>query len=65
MIKPVVAIVAAIPQDAWTRIEDYPKPGEAHIAQTTFGGRRLIVRRIRVLGIQDEPRSRHGRTFRF
>ena len=39
MIKPVAAIVATIPQDAWTQIEDYPKPGEAHIA---------------VLGIQDE-----------
>jgi hypothetical protein len=39
MIKPVAAIVATIPQDAWTQIEDYPKPGEAHIAETTFGGR--------------------------
>jgi hypothetical protein len=54
MIKPVAAIVAEIPQDAWTRIEDYPQPGEAHIAEATLGGRRLIVRRIRVLGIQDE-----------
>jgi hypothetical protein len=54
MIKPVTAVVAAIPAGAWTRIEDYPKPGEAHIAETKLGGRRLIVRRIRVLGIQDE-----------
>jgi hypothetical protein len=54
MTRPVAAIVAAIPEDAWTRIADYPKPGEAQIAETKLGGRRLIVRRIRVLGIQDE-----------
>ena len=54
MIKAVAAILAEILQDAWTRIEAYPQPGEAHIAEATLGGRRLIVRRIRVLGIQDE-----------
>jgi len=54
MTKPVAAIVSTIPENAWTRIEDYPKPGEAQIAQTKLGGRRLIVRRVRLLGIQDE-----------
>ena len=54
MTKPVAQIVAAIPEDAWTPIKDYPKPGEAQIAETKLGGRRLIVRRVRILGIQDE-----------
>jgi hypothetical protein len=54
MTKPVGEIVAAIPENAWTPIEDYPKPGQAQIAQAKLGGRRLIVRRVRLLGIQDE-----------
>jgi len=31
MTKPVAAVVAAIPEDAWTRLEDYPDTGEAQI----------------------------------
>lgn len=54
MTKPVTARVSQIPEDAWTAIEDYPKSGEAHIAETTLGDRRVIVRRVRVLGLQDE-----------
>jgi DDE family transposase len=60
MIKTVRAVVDAIDDDAWQRI-DYPEEGEAQIAETTFGGRRLIVRRTRLLGAQAElwPDWRH------
>jgi hypothetical protein len=60
MIKTVRAAVEAIDEDAWQRI-DYPDEGEAQIAQTTYGSRRLIVRRTRLLGPQAElwPDWRH------
>ena len=60
MIKTVRAAVEAIDEDAWQRI-DYPDEGEAQIAETTYGGRRLIVRRTRLLGVQAElwPDWRH------
>jgi hypothetical protein len=61
MIKTVRAAVEAIDEDAWTEIADYPEAGEAQIAQTTYGGRRLIVRRTRLIGPQAElwPDWRH------
>jgi len=61
MIKTVRAAVEAIPEDAWTKIADYPDEGEAQIAETVYGGRRLIVRRTRLLGAQAElwPDWRH------
>lgn len=46
MIKTVRATVETIDEDAWQRI-DYPQGGEAQIAETTYGERRLIVRRTR------------------
>src|SRR3954465_1537882 len=60
MIKTVRATVQSIPQDAWAKI-DYPDDGEAQIAETVYGGRRLIVRRTRLLGAQAElwPDWRH------
>ena len=60
MIKTVRVVVEAIDEDAWQRI-DYPDEGEAQIAQTTYGGRRLIVRRTRLVGPQAElwPDWRH------
>ena len=60
MIKTVQAAVAAIPEDAWQRIT-YPDGGEAQIAETVYGDRRLIVRRTRLLGPQAElwPDWRH------
>ena len=50
----------AIPEDAWQTIP-YPDGGEAQIAETVYGGRRLIVRRTRLLGPQAElwPDWRH------
>jgi hypothetical protein len=60
MIKTVRAAAEAIPDDAWTTI-DYPDDGEAQIAETIYGDRRLIVRRTRLLGAQAElwPDWRH------
>jgi len=61
MIKTVRAAVEAIPEDAWTKIKDYPQDGEAQIAETVYGDRRLIVRRTRLIGAQAElwPDWRH------
>ena len=60
MINSVRAAVEAIAEDAWQSI-DYPEEGEAQIAETTYGSRRLIVRRSRLLGAQAElwPDWRH------
>jgi hypothetical protein len=60
MIKTVRAAVEAIDEDAWQTIV-YPDDGEAEIAETVYGGRRLIVRRTRLVGPQAElwPDWRH------
>jgi Transposase DDE domain group 1 len=59
-IKKIRAAVEAIDEHAWQTIP-YPDRGEAQIAETTYGGRRLIVRRTRLLGPQAElwPDWRH------
>jgi hypothetical protein len=59
-IKTVKAAVDAIDETAWQTI-DYPDGGEAQIAETVYGERRLIVRRTRLLGPQAElwPDWRH------
>jgi len=54
MTKPVRALIEQIPEQAWARIDDYPDTGEAQIAETVFGDRRLIVRRVRTLAAQAE-----------
>lgn len=61
MIKQINALVDAIDESAWQTIADYPKDGEAQIAETTYGERRLIVRRTRLLGKQADlwPDWRH------
>ena len=61
MQKGIREAVEAIEEDAWQKIEDYPADGEAQIAETIYGGRRLIVRRTRLLGAQAElwPDWRH------
>jgi hypothetical protein len=52
--------VEAIEETAWHTIA-YPADGEAQIAETSYGGRRLIVRRTRLLGAQAQlwPDWRH------
>jgi hypothetical protein len=59
--KPVAAAIAAIPEQDWTALEGYPERGEAQVAQTMFGHRRLIIRRTRLVGAQAElwPDWRH------
>jgi hypothetical protein len=61
MTKTVAAAVAAIADDAWITLDDYPEQGEAQIAETVYRGRRLIVRRTRLVGPQAElwPDWRH------
>jgi len=60
MIPSVRKAVEQIDDSAWQTIE-YPEEGEAQIAETTYGGRRLIVRRIRLVGPQAQlwPDWRH------
>ena len=60
MVKTVRQTVEAIDEHAWQRI-DYPDDGEAQIAETVYDGRRLIVRRTRLVGAQAElwPDWRH------
>jgi Transposase DDE domain group 1 len=60
MQKGIREAVEAIPEHAWQTI-DYPDEGEAQIAETTHGGRRLIVRRTRLVGAQAQlwPDWRH------
>ncbi len=46
------AAIAAIGEQDWQPLEDYPDDGEAQIAQTMIARQRLIVRRTRLLGQQ-------------
>jgi hypothetical protein len=54
--------IAQIGEAAWRPLDDYPEGGEAQIAETVApGGRRLVVRRTRLVGPQAElwPDWRH------
>jgi hypothetical protein len=46
--------IAAIVEADWQTLDDYPEDGEAQIAETVYGGRRMIVRRTRLIGAQAE-----------
>lgn len=61
MQRHVKAAIEQIDEEAWTPLDDYPEGGEAQIAETTLGVRRLIVRRTRLTGEQAElfPDWRH------
>jgi hypothetical protein len=58
---PVAQAIAAIPESAWQPLADYPEEGEAQIAEATLRGKRMIVRRTRLIGPQAElwPDWRH------
>ncbi|MBF6558487.1 MAG: IS1380 family transposase [Acidimicrobiales bacterium] len=60
MIKSVTRAVEGIDESAWTPI-DYTFDGEAEVAQCDYKGRRLIVRRTRLVGRQATlwPQWRH------
>jgi hypothetical protein len=45
--------ISQIPESAWRPVADYPETGVCELAETTYGGRRLIVRRVH-LHAQDE-----------
>jgi DDE family transposase len=57
----VPAAIAAISESEWRSLDDYPDTGEAQIAETSVGQRRLVVRRTRLVGPQAElwPDWRH------
>ena len=59
--KPVAEQIASIPESAWMALTDYPADGEAQIAETTLAGKRMIIRRTRLIGAQAElwPDWRH------
>jgi hypothetical protein len=48
------AAIDAIDDAAWQTLEDYPDTSIAQIAETTLGGRRLVVRRVRTLDRQGQ-----------
>ncbi len=52
--KAVRALIDLVPETDWVTLEDYPKTGEAQIAETKLKGWRLIVRRTRLIGAQAE-----------
>lgn len=52
--KHVRAAIEQIEEKEWRPLEDYPDSGEAQIAETTLGEHRLIVRRVRILGEQEQ-----------
>ena len=58
--KAIRTAVEQVDEDAWQTIA-YPDEGEAQIAETTHGGRRLIIRRTRLVGSQAQlwPDWRH------
>lgn len=49
--KAMTRAIATIDEGAWARI-DYPDGGEAEVAECTYKGRRLVVRRTRLVGRQ-------------
>ena len=60
MVKSVVTAVSAIEEEAWTPI-DYTCDGIAEVAECVYAGRRLVVRRTRLVGHQATlwPEWRH------
>jgi hypothetical protein len=60
----VAAAIAAIDEGAWRAI-DYTPDGEAQVAETTYTGRRLIVRRTRLTDRRQLKLWPHWRHFGF
>ena len=44
--KRIAERIAEIPETAWRPVPDYPETGICELAETTYGERRLIVRRV-------------------
>jgi len=58
--KAIAAAIAFVKEDAWVGI-DYTQDGIAEVAETSYKGRRLIVRRTRLVGPEERlwPDWRH------
>jgi hypothetical protein len=52
--KGVPEAIERIPESDWRMLAGYPEAGEAQIAETSYDGRRMIVRRTRLIGAQAE-----------
>ena len=52
--KGVAEPIAEIPEADWQTLDDYSQDGEAQIAETRLAGKRMIVRRTRLIGAQAE-----------
>lgn len=50
----VVEAIGRIPESAWRPVPDYPESGICELAETTLGGRRLIVRRVHLHAQQEQ-----------
>jgi hypothetical protein len=59
-VKSLASAISSIEEGAWADIE-YPEGGRAQVAETSYKGRRLIVRRTRLVGPQAKlwPDWRH------
>jgi len=44
--KRIAERIAEIPESAWQPVADYPQTGVCELAETTYGERRLVVRRV-------------------
>lgn len=44
--KRIAERIAATPESAWRPVTDYPETGVCELAETIYGGRRLVVRRV-------------------
>lgn len=44
--KRIAERIAEIPEAAWQPVPDYPETGICELAETTYGGRRLVIRRV-------------------
>jgi Transposase DDE domain group 1 len=44
--KRIAERISQIPASAWQPVPDYPETGVCELAETTYGGRRLVVRRV-------------------
>lgn len=54
-LQPAVRLaIEQIDEQSWATLDDYPPTSIAQISETTYGGRRLIVRRVRTLDRQGQ-----------
>jgi hypothetical protein len=52
--KRIAERIAEIPDSAWQPVADYPETGICELAETTYGERRLIVRRVHLRAQEEQ-----------